>query len=113
MLYTNFEAGGKEYKLRLDTMGIVNLEKRLGKNPIAIFGNDGETIPTVTEMIYILHAALQSYNHGIALNDTYSIYDSWLEEGHIMSDFIPIILDIYRASGIINSESKEDTERKN
>lgn len=108
MLYTTFNAAGREYKLRLDTMNTIVLEKQLGKNPISIFGNDGETIPTITEMIQILHAALQPYQHGISLNDTYAIYDSWLSEGHIMSDFIPIILDIYKASGIIRADGAQE-----
>lgn len=112
MLYTTFAVGGVEYKLRLDTMNIVNLEKKLGKNPISVFGNDGETIPTITEMIYILHASLQPYQHNISLNDTYALYDVWLSEGHIMSDFIPVILDIYKTSGILKAEETTE-ESKN
>ena len=112
MLYTTFSAGGKEYKLRLDTMNVVALEKRLGKNPLAIFGADGDLIPTVTEMIYILHASLQPYQHNISLNDTYALYDVWLTDGHIMSDFIPIILDIYRCSGLLKAED-DSQESKN
>lgn len=110
MLFTTFSAGGKEYKLRLDTMNIVALEKKLGKNPLAIFGTDGESFPTVTEMIYILHAALQPYQHNISLNDTYALYDVWLTDGHIMSDFIPIILDIYRCSGLLKAEDTEESK---
>lgn len=38
-MYVDFSAGGKEYKLRLNTRNIVSLEKALGMNPLAIFGN--------------------------------------------------------------------------
>lgn len=108
MNYIDFEAGNKTYKLRLNTRGIVLLEKQLGCNPLSIFGN-GETVPTITIMVAVLHSALQQYNHGITLNDAYDIFDEYLADGHSTVDFIPVILDIYRASGIIPKE----TETKN
>ena len=109
MMYIDFSADNKVYKLRLSTRNVVALEKQLGSNPLSIFGN-GDTIPTVTTMVTILHASLQQYNHGISLDDAYDIFDAWLADGHIVTDFIKIILDIYKASGII-SETKEKTEK--
>lgn len=108
MMYYDFEAGGKAYKLRLNTRNTVMLEKLLGCNPLAIFGN-GETIPTVTTMVNVLHCSLQQYNHGITLNDAYDIFDSYLEDGNTSMDFIPVILEVYKVSGII----KEDATEKN
>ena len=75
MMYVDFEAGNKAYKLRLNTRSIVSLEKQLGCNPIAIFG-DGSTLPTVESMVNVLYAALQPLNHGITLNDAYDIFDA-------------------------------------
>lgn len=105
MNYVEFEVGAKVYKLRLNTRNIVLLEKQIGCNPLSIFGN-GETVPTVTVMVAVLHAALQQYNHGITLNDAYSIFDEYMEE-HSAVDFITIILDIYKASGIIPKDNDE------
>lgn len=107
MNYVDFSTGTKEYKLRLSTRAIVALEKQIGCNPLMIFGM-GDTVPTITTMVAILHAALQQYQHGITINDAYDIFDNWLAEGHIMTEFIPVILDVYRQSGLIN---KEDTEK--
>ena len=109
MNYINFEVGNESYKLRLSTRNIVLLEKQLGCNPLSIFGN-GETVPTITIMVAVLHASLQQYNHGITLNDAYDIFDKYLEEGHSSIDFLPVILDVYRASGIIPKDSK-NTEK--
>ena len=109
MNYIDFTAGNKDYKLRLNTRNTILLEKQLGCNPLSIFG-DGETIPTVTTMVAILHASLQQYNHGINLNDAYDIFDDWLADGNSTTDFIPIILEIYKASGII---PKDEVETKN
>ena len=112
MLYTEFCAGEKTYKLRLNTRNIVSLEKQLGCNPVAIFG-DGDKIPTVTTMVQILNAALQQYQHGITLNDAYDIFDEWLADGHASIDFISVIIEIYQASGIINKDKKDNEPEKN
>lgn len=108
MNYIDFEVGNKTYKLRLNTRNIVLLEKQLGCNPLNIFGS-GDRVPTITEMVAILHSALQAYNHGITMNDAYDVFDDYIADGHSTVDFIPVILDIYRASGIIPKE----TEGKN
>lgn len=109
MMYVDFSAGNTDYKLRLNTRGVVALEKQLGCNPLAIFGN-GDTIPTVTVMVAILHASLQQFHHGISANDAFDIFDSWIDEGHSTVDFVNIILEIYKASGIVpnNVDSKEE-----
>ena len=109
MMYTDFHAGNKDYKLRLNTRAIVALEKMIGCNPLAIFGA-GDTIPTITTMVAILHASLQAYEHGVTLADAYDIFDNYLADGHAMTDFIPVILDIYRQSGLIR-EAKEIDEK--
>lgn len=99
MLYTDFSAGNKDYKLRLDTRNVVALEKAVGCNPLAIFGN-GETLPTITVMVSVLHASLQHFHHGITLNDAYTIFDEYLAD-HSITDFVKVIIDIYKVSGLI------------
>jgi hypothetical protein len=106
-MYYEFSAGSKEYKLRLNTRNVVELEKKLGCNPIMIFGIEGDKIPTVSTMVVILHASLQTYNHGITLNDAYDIFDAYLEDGHTSVDFIKVIMEIYKASGIVPKEENE------
>lgn len=106
MMYVDFEAGNKAYKLRLNTRSIVSLEKQLGCNPIAIFG-DGTTLPTVENMVYVLYAALQPLNHGITLNDAYDIFDAYLADGNTIVEFATLLLDIYKVSGIIKPEVEE------
>lgn len=82
------------------------LEKSLGCNPLAIFG-DGSQLPTITMMVAILHASLQQLNHGITLTDAYSIFDDYISDGNSITDFINVILDIYKVSGIIKEEVQE------
>lgn len=111
MNYIDFTANDKTYKLRLNTRNIVALEKQLGCNPIHVFG-DGDKLPTLTQMIQVLHSSLQQLNHGISLNDTYDIFDEYLADGHTMSDFVYVIMDVYRASGLIPKENKKEADNE-
>lgn len=109
MMYVDFTAGNKDYKLRLTTRDVVALEKQLGCNPLMIFGN-GDKVPTITTMVQVLNAALQPMNQGITLNDAYDIFDEYLNDGHIVTDFIAVIVEIYKVSGLIKN-SGENTEK--
>jgi hypothetical protein len=105
-MWFDFEAGNKAYKLRLNTRNTVMLEKAIGCNPLAIFG-DGENIPSVNVMVNILYASLQQYNHGLTLNDAYDIFDQWISEDHTVTDFLWIIIEIYKVSGLIKNTVEE------
>ena len=108
MMYVDFNAGGKDYKLRLATRNIVALEKAIGCNPLSIFGN-GEELPSITTMVMILWQSLQKFHHNIGLNEAYDIFDEYLEENTAI-DFIPVILDIYKVSGIIKNDNNKEVE---
>lgn len=110
MMYVDFNVGGKDYKLRLATRNIVALEKAIGCNPLSIFGN-GNEIPSITTMVNVLWFSLQKFHHGITLTDAYDIFDEYLEE-HGMTDFIAVIVDIYKVSGLIKDDSSEENEEE-
>lgn len=109
MMYVDFSTGRKDYRLRITTRNVVMLEKQIGCHPLMIFGN-GDTLPTITTMVTILHVSLQAYHHGITLNDAYDIFDDYLADGHTSTDFINVIIEIYKVSGIM---ADDNTERKN
>lgn len=106
MMYYDFTAGNKSYKLRLNTRNVVALEKQIGCNPLMIFGN-GDKVPTVSVMVDILHYSLQAYEHGITANEAYDIFDAYLADGNQITDFIPVILEIYKVSGLLKSGNNE------
>ena len=107
MNYVAFNAGNKDYMLRLNTKNTVALEKALGCNPLSIFDATGATLPAVSTLVTVLHASLQQYQHGISLVDTYDIFDAYLENNTI-EDFIYVVLDIYRVSGLIPKETEKN-----
>ena len=108
MLYFDFNAGNKDYKLRLNTRNVVTLEKMLGCSPLAVFG-DGETMPTITSMVTILFCSLQQYQHNITVDAAYDIFDDYLADGNSVTDFLAVIIGVYKVSGLI----KDSAETKN
>ena len=111
MLYYDFEAGNSTYKLKIDIQNMINLEKTLGCNPLMVFGQ-GDRVPTVTEMIAILHYSLQHFNHGITLDKSRSIFEDFLEAGNQVTDFVSHIIGIYRVSGLMKPEADKDEENE-
>lgn len=108
-MYVEFNAGEKDYKLRLSVDSMIQLEKKIGMNPAAIFGFDenSPTIPTITTMVAILWASLQDAQHGVSMNDAQGIFGAWLDDGHMPTDFIAVITDIYKVSGIFKQGNSE------
>lgn len=110
-MYTEFTAGNRTYKLRLTTQGIVSLERSLGYNPLQMFmGIDNDVLPKFSDMMAVLHQVLQPYEHGIRLDDTYDIFDAFIEDGHTMWDLIPILIDVFKSAGFL---PKEEADPKN
>ena len=109
MLYYTLTIKDKDYKCRLAARNCVDLEKKLGTNPLNIFmeiAKKGE-VPNLEVLMIILHASLQKYQHGISLDDTYDIYDEFVDEGHNLMDLIPELLEIFKVSGLMGEEAEE------
>lgn len=103
MLYYEFPVGSKVYQLRLTTRNLIKLEQKIGCNPLTIFGK-GDTVPPISTLITILWASLQQPNKSYTEDEVYDIYDEWIDDGHAVAEFIPIILNIYKVSGLIKEE---------
>lgn len=109
MNYVEMKIGKKEYKLRLNTRACVSLEKALGKNPIDIFMSlDDGTFPKITDIVLILHASLQAMNHGISIDDTYSLFDEYLDNGGSIVDIIGVFVEVFQEAGLIPKEATEE-----
>jgi hypothetical protein len=65
-------------------------------------------MPTITTMINVLYASLQPLHHGISLDDAADIFDKWLEEGHAMTDFFAVIVEIFKVSGLMPKGDKSE-----
>ena len=109
MLYTTINVKDKEYKLRLTARACVDLEKKLGTNPINVFMKIAEsnTLPSMEDIITIFHATLQPLQHNITMNDAYDIFDEYVDDGHNLMDLVPTIIKVFQESGLIPKEGEE------
>ena len=107
MLYHTFTVNDKDYKCRLTARACVDLEKKLGENPLNVFisiANNGVELPKLESLITILHASMQSMEHNMSIDKVYELYDEYVDAGHTMMDLIPEVLEIFKVSGFFNEE---------
>lgn len=95
----------KNYQLRLTTKGCVNIESRIGKNPLNVFIQASENnMPMMGDLMVILHECLNPMNHGIKIDDVYDIYDKYCEEGGDFTSLIEILVEVFEEAGFIPKE---------
>lgn len=114
MLYYTFTVKDTDYKLRLSAKACIDVEKKLGENPVNTIINiannlSNQSIPSLDPILTILHASMTQYNHSVSMNDMYGIYDNYVDEGHNMYELISVIIEVFKVSGLM----PEDTEGKN
>lgn len=110
MLYYTFTVKDKEYKCRLGAKECVDLERKLGGNPLNVFMKIAQTqeLPSLDVMITMLQFSMQKFNHGVSLEKAYEIYDEYVDEGHNLMDLVNVIMEVMKVSGLIPEEVSED-----
>lgn len=112
MLYTEWTVNDKTYKLRLTTMGVMNLEDKLGKNPADIFLalSDGQ-LPKVREIVTILHQSLQPYHSGMSMEKAAGLLDSYFEEGKSIYEFLTdTVMKVFQNAGLLGNTEEDEEE---
>lgn len=64
-------------------------------------GVQGGELPTVSEIIAVLHASLQALEHGYTEEAVCDLYDEYIDEGHNLSDIVPVVIEVFQVSGLI------------
>lgn len=121
MIYTTLTIGEKEYKLRMSSAKVVEVEKTIGKNPLDILiGAQRGQLPLMGDTIAIFWGALTYYQHGIKREAVYDIYDEYIAEGHTYTDFIlNVLVDIFVTAGYFKkddikaADDEDNSEEKN
>lgn len=113
MNYYTFTVKGNDYKLRLGAKACIDLEKKLGMNPVQVLADIGDSgkVPGLESFLVIMQASMSQYNHGVNMDKMYDIYDEYIEEGHTMYDLVAVIMDVFKVSGLIPED--KDKEGKN
>lgn len=95
---------GKEYKLKLKTSSVCQLEEKLKCNLLNLIG---EMSPLST-MLLVTHAAMKEWEHGIKFSDVQNLFDEYCEEGGSQTDFMTdVFLEIYSVSGFFSQAQAE------
>lgn len=99
--YVSWKVGGKEYKLKLTTDGICQLEKTTKCNLLTLL----DTIPALNVMCGIIHVSLQRYHHGISFKDVKVLVDEYIDEGGSQLElFTNVLLPLFEVSGFFSVE---------
>lgn len=98
--------GDEEYKLKLTTAEIVKLESRYKTNLLELLQADTATsIPALSVMLDVAHAALQKFHHGIKKDAVYDMFDEYEEGGGSqLKFFTTVFIDLYTVSGFFGEE---------
>lgn len=111
MLFSVLKVKDKEYKLRLPMKGLINLEKRLGFNPINVLNtNSSDGIPSFEGMMVVIQEALQAYQHGSTLDDAYNLYDEYIENDGTFQGFVLEFMKIFTTCGLMSEKQIEQAE---
>lgn len=111
MMYTELVIGNDSYKLRLATKNAVALEKALGHSLLDVLMKiDQNVMPTMGEVLTILHAMLQAYHHGMNMDKVYDLYDAYVEDGHNFMELIPVIVEVMQNSGYLPKADEKKAE---
>lgn len=113
MIYTTFKVKDTEYKLRLTTRAMIDVEKKLGENPLNIFMRigDSDSMPEISSLMCVLWGAMQPYNHGMSMDAVYDLFDEFIDEGHTLLDLVPVLAEVFKVSGFLQNDAKEDTKK--
>lgn len=111
MRHVIWKVDGVEYKLRLGVSDVMNLEKRLGRNPMdLLMGIQQGKLPTLTASLAVIQAAMTKFHHGITAQDVIRIYERYVDAGNSYTDLLPVITEIFEVSGFFKSDPVIETE---
>lgn len=104
-----WNVGGKEYRLKLTTAMICQLENKYKKNLL----NCINEMPPLSTMLTIVQGAMQKYHHGISYSKVQDIYDEYTDEGGNQTDFFTdVVIEVLTVSGFFTDSQTEDVSSK-
>ena len=110
MMFSVLKVKDKEYKLRLPMRGLINLEKRLGFNPINVLNTNNDGLPSFEDMMVVVQESLQAYQHGSTLDDAYNLYDEYIANDGTFQGFILEFMKIFTTCGLMSEKQIAQAE---
>ena len=111
MPWAIWEVGGREYKLKLNTPEILELEKKYKTNLMNIIGSDKGGMPALTVMLDVTHAAMKPFEHGMKMQDVIGVFGKYEEEGGSQLEFYTkVYMNIFAVSGFFSNSLTEQMQ---
>lgn len=99
--YVTWTVKGTEYKLKLTTDAICQLENKLKVNLLSTL----DTMPPLNVMCGIIHMSAQRFQHGLSFNNIKALVDDYIEEGGSQLElFTDVLVPIFEVSGFFSLE---------
>lgn len=113
---------GKDYNCMLKIKTCIQLEKKLGTNPLNVLqALDKGLIPDFEILGTIFHYCLIDMNHGLSMDDSLELFSQYMQENNDsenggMASVILLFSKVFQDAGFISStvnldELEEDTEK--
>ena len=114
MLFHTLDTGKNQYKLRLDAKHSRDVERQLGCSLLGLFGGGNlQDLPDTETIVIVLHGALQKYHHGISIDDTFEIFDEYIENGKTYVEMFEELVEVLKVSGFFKlPKTQEKTDKK-
>lgn len=110
-MYTTLTIKDNDYKLRLTTRTAIDLEKKLGYNPLNLIMEMTENkMPKIMDVVVFLHGMLQQYHHGMNIDKVMDLFDDYIEDGHSMFDLVPPFVEVLTEAGYIPKDTGEEED---
>lgn len=105
--FHTWTVNGQEYKLKLTTAFITQLENKYRRNLMTLL-TDGD-IPPLAVMLTVTQGAMAPWNHGVSYPDVQRLYERWVEDGGSQMEFYTqIIMPTLAVSGFF-TQSQVDS----
>lgn len=109
--FAYWEVGGKEYKLKLTTAVICQLEDKFKCNLMNILQNSGG-MPPLAMMLTITQGAMKTWEHGVKYADVQNMFDKYCEEGGTQLSFLTnVLIPIFTVSGFFSEDQQTEVDR--
>lgn len=99
--------GETDYRLKLDTATIAELETKFKCNLLNLLESSG-SMPALSVMLTVVHGAMKKFNHGITYKEVQILFDQYLDEGGSQVAFLSdVVLPVYQVSGFFSEAQTE------
>lgn len=105
--YATWKVGEREYKLKLTTGAIMEIETQVLRGGSLMDVISSGNPPGLALQLTITQKAMQKYEHGIDMDDVKELFDQYLEEGGDQITFITdVFMPIFRVSGFFPKKAE-------